>query len=709
MTEDGTPTNSPPIEPKPMDAAPSSEAGAHVFISYASADTAVADKVCAALERAGVRCWIAPRDVMPGALYADAIVRAISSASAILLILSESAVVSPHVGKEIERGSSKRRPILALRVDAAPLTPALEYFLSESQWIDARSGDLDALLPRLKEAVRHLVASPVAVPPPSGEKNTDRWALPQTQPVPPVQAGALRPVLAPAALHTNRIFIAAMAIFGIGLAYVLIDKFWLSRHASREVPTTQAASATPAAPPAATVISDDSIAVLPFTDMSEKKDQEYFSDGLSEELIDLLTKIPQLHVPARTSSFYFKGKSEDIPTIARKLLVAHVLEGSVRKSGNHLRVTAQLIRADNGYHLWSETYDRQLDDIFKVQDEIATAVVGALKLKLLAAPTEKEHQTASPEAYNQYLIGRHLLSGSNWAVDRSAAEAFQRAVDLDPNYAPAWAGLAEATAEAAEDTIAVAELTAKRQKALTAADKAIALRPDLADGYVARGSIRAWDQWDFRGAGEDFRQALALDPENSNVLAKYVRSVLLPTGRLDEGVAAAEKVVKADPLNSSSWRELGIMRTFRGDYGGAREALERSLEINPEQSNTAAFLAYAMLLQGDPAGALPVARRSTVELFQLQVAALADHDLGHTQEAQQHLDEAIAKDATNGAYQIAEVYAWWGDKDRAFQWLDRAYVQRDGGLTIVEFDPLVRSLRPDPRFAALLKKLIRQD
>jgi hypothetical protein len=168
MTEDGTPTNRPPIEPKPMDAAPSSEAGAHVFISYASADTAVADKVCAALERAGVRCWIAPRDVMPGALYADAIVRAISSAGAILLILSESAVVSPHDGKEVERGSSKRRPILALRIDAAPLTPALEYFLSESQWIDARSGDLDALLPRLIEAVRHLVASPVAVLPPAG-------------------------------------------------------------------------------------------------------------------------------------------------------------------------------------------------------------------------------------------------------------------------------------------------------------------------------------------------------------------------------------------------------------------------------------------------------------------------------------------------------------------------------------------------------------
>jgi TolB-like protein len=702
MTEDGGSTNGTPSVPKPMDG--------HVFISYASADTAVANAVCAALERAGVRCWIAPRDVMPGALYADAIVRAISGAGAIVLILSESAVVSSHVGKEVERASSKRRPILALRIDAAPLTPALEYFLSESQWIDARTGDLDAVFPRLNEAARHLLGSPVAVSPPSNETNTDRWTLkdkPHTEGVSPAEAATLGPVVTPASPHSNRMLIAAMAIFGVGLAYVLVDRFWLSKRATPEIAPTQASSATPEA--AAAAISDDSIAVLPFTDMSEKKDQEYFSDGLSEELIDLLTKIPQLHVPARTSSFYFKGKSEDIPTIAKKLLVAHVLEGSVRKSGNHLRVTAQLIRADNGYHLWSETYDRQLDDIFKVQDEIATAVVGALKLKLLAAPTEKERQTASPEAYNQYLIGRHLLSGSNWAVDRSAAEAFKRAVDLDPNYAPAWAGLAEATYEAAEDTSAVAELTAKRQEALTAADKAIALRPDLADGYVARGNIRAWGQWDFRGAREDFRQALALEPENTYVLSKYVRSVLLPTGRLDEGLAAAVKVLKADPLNSASWRALGGMQFFRGDYGGARESFQRSLEINPEQSNTAAFVAYAMLLQGDPASALPTSQRATVELFRLQGAALAEHDLGHAKEAQQHLSEVIAKHGTKGAYQIAEVYASWGDKDQAFQWLDRAYVQHDGGLTIVEFDPLVRSLRPDPRFAALVKKLHLQD
>jgi TolB-like protein len=697
MSEDGRSTDDPENAPQPADAVASGEAG-HIFVSYASADTAVANEVCAALELAGLRCWIAPRDVRPGTLYADAIIRAISSASAILLILSANSVVSPHVGKEVERASSKRRPILALRIDAAPLTPALEYFLSESQWIDARSAELGVVLPRLTEAVRHLCAAGSAA-----DKHTQRLGLPrdpQTEGAAPAQRAAFRP---------SRTLIAAVAIFTVALAYVLIDRFWQSPPATRDAAAARAAPTMPKTAAAPAAIADDSIAVLPFTDMSEKKDQEYFSDGLSEELIDLLTKIPQLQVSARTSSFYFKNKSEDIPTIAKKLHVAHVLEGSVRKSGDHLRVTAQLIRADNGYHLWSETYDRQLDDIFKVQDEIATAVVGALKLKLLAPPTEEARQTENPEAYNQYLIGRHLLSGSNWAVDQNAAEAFQRAVDLDPTYAPAWAGLAEATFEWAETASAVADLTAKRQAALTAADKAISLRPDLADGYVARGDIRAWGQWDFRGAGEDFRHALALDPESSQVLAKYVRSVLLPTGRLDEGVAGAEKLVKADPLNSAAWRELGIERFVHGDYGGARESVQRSLEITPEQSNTAAFAAYAMLFERDPAGALRMSQRSTVELFRLQGAALAEHDLGHLRVARQALDETIAKNADDGAYQIAQIYAWWGDKDQAFQWLERAYAQHDAGLTLVKVDPLVRSLRTDSRYTALLRKLKFQD
>jgi TolB-like protein len=524
MTDDAS-TRPAPTTPGPGGNAEPARAAAHVFVSHASADMAVAETVCAALEQAGIRCWVAPRDVMPGTLYADAIVRALNDAKAVVILLSENAVASPHVGKEIERSSSKRRPLVALRLDAAPLTPAFEYFLSESQWIDAQSAGVAAVMPRLIQALRQLYALPSA----PAARGAQEGSASQAASSPPRGAHSSR---------INTILIAAVALIGLGLAYVLLDKFWLQRAATARTPSSAGA------------ISEDSIAVLPFTDMSEKKDQEYFSDGLSEELIALLTKIPQLHVPARTSSFYFKTHPEDIPTIAKKLLVAHVLEGSVQKSGDRLRVTAQLIRADNGYDLWSETYDRKLDDVFKLQDEIANAVVGALKVKLLTASVSADRQTANPEAYNQYLIGHHVLEGGNWVLDKTAIEAFKRALDLDPNYAQAWAELATATYFAAEGDLSGEALTAARHKAVDEASKAIALRPDLSGGFITRGWIRARALWDFQGAQEDFRHALAIDPDNGTVLSRYTTSILLPLGRFDEGLADAEKATKADPLNS---------------------------------------------------------------------------------------------------------------------------------------------------------------
>jgi adenylate cyclase len=226
----------------------------------------------------------------------------------------------------------------------------------------------------------------------------------------------------------------------VALAYFVVDKFWLSKHAGSERPV---AALAPAAAPVAPAISEKSVAVLPFLDMSEKKDQEYFSDGISEELIDLLTKVPGLHVPARTSSFYFKGKSEDIPTIAKRLLVAHVIEGSVRKSGNRLRVTAQLVRADNGYHLWSETYDRKVDDIFKVQDEIAGAVVKALKVSLLDTEGARAAPTANSEAYALYMQARALILRGAVTDSARAADYLQLAIKLDPKFAPAYARLTQ--------------------------------------------------------------------------------------------------------------------------------------------------------------------------------------------------------------------------------------------------------------------------
>jgi TolB-like protein len=329
-------------------------ASSHVFISYASQDVAIADGVVKTLEGHGFKCWIAPRDVKAGALYADAIVRAIRGAKAFVLVLSESAIDSSHVGKEVERASSKKRPIIALRVDAAPLTPALEYFLSESQWVEARAENMEAAYSRLIDAIREPEQTGPAFRPnvPSGV------------------AAATASAANPKSRRNRNLLLAGIAFIGAVVVALLADKFWLEKHVATEQPMTTAAK----------VVSDKSIAVLPFTDMSEKKDQEYFADGMAEEVLDLLAKIPSLTVIGRTSSFQFKGKNADLRTIGAQLNAAHVLEGSVRKSGDEVRVTAQLINTRTGTHEWSETYDQRFGDVLKMQDEIATGLVRALQV-----------------------------------------------------------------------------------------------------------------------------------------------------------------------------------------------------------------------------------------------------------------------------------------------------------------------------------------
>ncbi len=327
-----------------------------VFLSYASADAATAQQICEFLESHGVSCWMAPRDVKPGAQYADAIVEAINEAKALVLVLSGSAVASAHVGKEVERASSKRKPIIAFRVDACALNRALEYFLSESQWIDAAAGvpalAMPAALAKLAEAVGQ-----------GGAKTVPNQAP-----------------LTPAASGKGRGIAIAAAVVGIIGAVTLGWHFWSSHHSGGQSPAAAAVPASAGADRAA--MGGKSIAVLPFMDMSEKKDQEYFADGMAEEILDLLTKIPGLTVIGRTSSFEFKGKNEDLRTIGQKLNAAYVLEGSVRKSGDQLRITAQLINTKTGAHEWSETYDRPIGDALKLQDAIAAGVVRELRRPL---------------------------------------------------------------------------------------------------------------------------------------------------------------------------------------------------------------------------------------------------------------------------------------------------------------------------------------
>jgi TolB-like protein/tetratricopeptide (TPR) repeat protein len=652
-----------------------------VFLSYASQDTEPARRICEVLRAAGVEVWFDQSELRGGDAWDQKIRREIRDCALFIPIISANTTSRPEGYFRLEWALAEQRAQMIARnkafivpvcVDATPESAAdvPESFV-RVQWTRLPQGSTP---PAFAERIRHLIQPELAAAP------APALAPAQVQAQPP-----------PKKTHTVAVLAAAVVI--IAVVVFALDRLVLWKRTQPEA-SAPLASATP----------EKSIAVLPFVDMSEKKDQEYFSDGLSEELIDLLAKNPDLYVSARTSSFYFKGKSVELATMAEKLHVANVLEGSVRTSGNRLRVTAQLIRVDNGYHLWSETYDRDSSDIFKVQDDISSAVVAALKVKLLSTPEASARQTSNADAHSQYLIGKELMSRGNWKVAPAAAEAFRRAISLDPNYAAAWAGLAHALHDAAED-LQPAEQAAMRTESLAAAEKAVALGPQIADGYAARGYLRTWDLRDFAGADADYQRARTLAPEDTGVQRGYIGSVLYPTGRIDEALSLAQRVLKADPLNGSAWRALGGLQYEHGDYATARESLQRSLDINPEQSNTAAVIVYSYIVEGKPALALPWVDRPTIEVFRKQTAALVQHDLGHQAEAQQNLDTLIARWASNGAYQIAEVYARWGDKDAAFHWLDRAEQQRDGGMTLMKVDLLLKSLHGDPRFSALLRKM----
>jgi TolB-like protein/lipoprotein NlpI len=484
----------------------------------------------------------------------------------------------------------------------------------------------------------------------------------------------------------NRAIVVVMAV---ALAYLVVDKFWLSKHSTSAASTVAEAGAASA----------HSIAVLPFADLSEKKDQDYFSDGLTEELIDLLSQVPDLQVIARTSSFYFKGKSEDIPVIAQRLHVANILEGSVRKSGNTLRVTAQLVRANSGMHLWSQTYDRELRDVFKVQDDIAGAVVTALKVRLVQTRPLNPYRTESTEAYNYFLLGRQLIGQDDLEAAQRAIKEYSEAIRLDPNYAAAFAGLALAEGYVADHVGDNGLL----RRAVAHAEQAVARGPDVADAYAVRSYLRRF-YWDWDGARADLAKALALDP--GSAVAKGLYSALeRSVGQLPESIAAAHQAIAADPLSAAAWDSLGFALQFDGQLSESRRALERSLEISPQGTVALQTLGLTELLAGRPQATLAALEQSREETLRFFGPALVNYTLGHIREADAALAGLLARHSAEFAYQIAQVYAWRGDKDHAFAWLETAYAQHDGGLFDTKVDPLLRTLHGDERYTALLRKI----
>jgi TolB-like protein/Flp pilus assembly protein TadD len=435
--------------------------------------------------------------------------------------------------------------------------------------------------------------------------------------------------------------------------------------------------------------------------MSEGKDQEYFSDGLSEELIERLGRTAGLRVIARTSSFYFKGRAERLETIASELRVSNVLEGSVRKSGNRLRVTAQLIRAETNEHLWSETFDRDLHDVFRVQDEIASAVVTALRVHLVQPQAlTQEPRTDNLEAYNQYLQGRQSYNQGDAAGYQRSVTAFRAATRLDPYYAAAYADLALAQFWLADGSSDVEGYAS----ALAAAEQAVALAPGLAAGYSARGFLRAVYRFDFAGAQADLDRAVALGPHDAMVLHRS--AVLLGVlGDLPAAIGREEQALALDPLSEEMCRRLGFFLVADRQLAQARLLYERALAIAPNSDRAVNNLGDLQLLDNQPEQALATFRRTRMGELSLAGQAKAEYALGHLAASQRLLERLIGEQGTTSAAMVAGVYAWRGEKDRAFEWAERAYAQRDPGITWVKISPDFRRLRDDPRYEALLRKM----
>ncbi|MCX5801031.1 MAG: protein kinase [Candidatus Eisenbacteria bacterium] len=453
-----------------------------------------------------------------------------------------------------------------------------------------------------------------------------------------------------------------------------------------------------------------SIAVLPFRDMSPQGDQDYFCEGMAEELINGLAQVEGLRVVARTSAFQFKGKNLDVRKIGEQLDVGTVLEGSVRKAGNRVRVTAQLVSVTDGYHLWSEKYDREMEDVFSIQDEISLAIVEKLKVRLLGEEKDRllKRYTKNLDAYNLYLQGRWMWNRRTEEGLKKAIGYFRQAIEKDPNYALAYAGLASTYVVLPEH--AVIPPKEMISEAEGAARKALELDPTLGEAHAVLGMIKSEVEWDWAGAEREFKRAIELDP--SNPTAGHWHSHLLRhRGRLDEALAEIKRAQELDPLSLVISSNVGEVLYYLRQYDEAIAQYKKTLELDPNFAVAHSCLGSVYAAQGRFDEAIAESQKARALLgsspFGLSELGYAYARSGNKGEAARILNEllGLSKQAYSVSSGIALVYCGLGDKDKAFEWLEKAYQKREGGFLYLKMDPAWDGLRSDARFSELLKKM----
>jgi len=667
-----------------------------VFLSYASQDAQAAHRIAQALRASGIEVWFDQSELRGGDVWDQSIRRQIRTCALFIPI------VSRHTH---ERAEGYFRLEWKLAVDRSHLIVANKAFLLPVV-IDDTGNDDEHVPEKFREV--QWTRLPRGETPPAFVERLRRLLSPEA-PAPAgaavsAQSGAVgisrAPAQAPSSPKRGLLAAAAIAVLGV-MIYVAIDKIWISK------PVVSAPTVAAGAAPATFTPPPHSIAVLPFINMSGDKEQQYFSDGLTEELLNSLSRINQLQVAAPTSSFSFQGEHPEIATVAHKLNVGAVLEGSVRRAGNTVRITAQLINAVTGFHVWSQTYDRDLKDVLKVQTEIATAVASALRVTLLGNEAAKIELggTRNPGAFDAYLrASKALRSGQGKSSYESAIAGYTEAIRLDPNYALAYAGRSLALSSYAGEFVNDTGVREFYAKAEADARQALDLAPELAEGQLALARYLGSTPLDYTHAVEAYERARALAPGDAEVLASSGAYAVV-MGRFDAGLAAVRHAVALDPLNPQIHETLGEALFWARRYQEAVVAFGEVTSLEPDFKRAYGFRGVAYYELGDLQSARSSCDTNRDHWSSMWCLAVTFEKLGRHADAEAELKKLQATFGDASAYQCATIYAQWGNRDKAIEWLGRAVRLPDAGVVYVKTDPLMDPLRQDPRFQAIERQL----
>jgi serine/threonine-protein kinase len=648
-----------------------------VFLSYASQDTPAAQRICDALRSGGVEVWFDKNELRGGDAWDRSIRQQIHDCALFMPIISGCSDAR-HEGyfRREWRLAVERAGDMSDRV--AFIVPIVIDDTSESradvpdrfralQWTRLPAGETP---PAFVERVQDLL---------SGEVSKT------------IRAGSSVRGHSPASPRPKRMLPAA--VVGVIAAALLLVLGFLGLDRLRESRSS---------------VQHESIAVLPLTNESGDAAEQYFSDGISEDLITALSQLPGLKVIGRASSFLFRDSKEDSRRIGAELGVAHLLEGSVRRAGDVVRVSAELINTEDGSTQWSERYDRPYKDLFALQDQITRAVAGALKAKLLPAEHEAVQSDRPPsgslEAYNAYLQGTFYKARDTEVDYRKAIEFLTRATQLDPRYTLAWCALSTTWTSVGAEFLDGAPAQDAYAKAREAAARALSLSPEFSDAHLAQGYLFLRADFNWRGAEAEYRRASELAPNDAN--AKFAFGNQLTTfGEMEQAVKLTREALATEPLRADWYNWLAVYLSALNRLDEAEQAIHRAIELQPHAASYYEELTVIEVQRGDARAALAAAQLEHPGIWQNIALALARSIGGDPRAADAALETLIGKDAGDAPFQIAEVYALRNEAQETFAWLDRAWSNRDPGVQSLLYDPFILRFKHDPRFAAFCRKV----